>query len=175
MTAWGSETRERGDTVVEQRAPNAPHAARRSGSVRRARIVRPATPPLNTAALFTIVVLTIATVGLLYLVQTSQVAGLGYEVSRLERQRTEKALENQQLSYEVARLQALPRVEQEALGQLDMQPLDDYLFLTVPLPASEELPAPPAAATRERSVVERIWDRLTGRAEATHPAPEAAP
>ena len=166
--------REREDVLVHQR-PQAPRRVQPARPVRRARIVRPAAPPLNTAALFTIVVLTIATVGLLHLIQTSQVAGLGYEVSRLERERTAKALENQQLSYDVARLQALPQVEQVALEQLGMLPVDDYIFLTVPLPPSDELGTPEPAPARERSVLERVWDRLTGRAEATHPADEDAP
>jgi hypothetical protein len=167
MSGRGTQVPER--AVAVEHEEHAAAARPRSAGVRRARIVRPAAPPLNTAALFTIVVLTIATVGLLYLIQTSQVAGLGYEVSRLERQRTEKALENQQLSYDIARLQALPQVERVALGQLGMQPMDDYLFLTVPLPASDELPEPAVPEADERSVVERVWDQLTGRAEATHP------
>jgi hypothetical protein len=175
MSARGTRAPERPSAVAEHREQAALTSRPPSARARRARIVRPAAPPLNTAALFTIVVLTIATVGLLYLIQTSQVAGLGYEVSRLERQRTEKALENQQLGYDIARLQALPQVEQVALRQLGMQPMGDYLFLTVPLPAADELTEPAVPANHERSVVERVWDQLAGRAEATHPAPEVAP
>lgn len=140
----------------------------------RARIVRPAAPSLNTAALFTIVVLTIATVGLLYLVQTSRVAGLGYEVTRLEQERTAQALENQRLSYEVARLQALPAIEQVAVGQLGMQPVEDFIFLTVPVPPDDGVPQATAAPTPERSILGRVWDRLLGRGAATHAAGDEA-
>ncbi len=129
---------------------------------------------LNNAMMFVLIVLTVSIVGLLYLIQTSHVASLGYEVSRLERQRMDAALENQRLTYEIAKRQSLPTVEKMARDQLQMQPMDEHVYLTVPAPASEQLELPPPQEGRTRSLGERIWDRLTGEAEANHPV-EVAP
>jgi hypothetical protein len=138
-------------------------------------IVRPESAPparrrLSNPAVFLIVAATIAVVGLLYLIQTSQVAGLGYEVSNLEVERVQTSLENQQLTYEVACYEALPKIELAARGQLGMLPLDAHIFLSVPRPASDELVVPAPETPKQRSLGERIWDRLTGEAEASHPA-----
>jgi cell division protein FtsL len=131
---------------------------------------------MNSAHVFVIVVLTISMVGLLYLVQTSHVAGLGYKVSSLERERNEKSLENQRLTYQIAQKQALPEIEQVALEDLRMQPMGDHIYLTVHAPASAELATPTREEGRKRSLGERIWDRLTGEAEVNHPVPsEVAP
>lgn len=129
---------------------------------------------MNNAVMFVLIVLTTSIVGLLYLVQTSHVAGLGYEVSRLERQRMDAALENQRLTYEIARRQSLPEVERMARGELDMEPMGTHIYLTVPAPANEQLELPSPQEGRTRSLGERIWDRLTGEAESNHPV-EVAP
>jgi cell division protein FtsL len=132
----------------------------------------PATIParrINSALLFVIVVMTITMVGLLYLVQTSHVAGLGYEVSRLERERNDKSLETQRLTYEIAQKQALPQIERVALQDLRMQPMGDHIYLTVHAPSAAELTTPTREEGRRRSLSERIWDRLTGEAEVNHP------
>jgi hypothetical protein len=128
---------------------------------------------ISNPVLFLIVAATIAVVGLLYLIQTSHVAGLGYEVSNLESQRMAKSLENQQLTYQVAGYEALPKIELAARGQLGMQPVDSHVFLTVPRPASDELSLPEPETPKRRSLGERIWDRLTSEAEASHPAGSA--
>ncbi|MEX1158431.1 MAG: hypothetical protein WEC79_05825 [Thermomicrobiales bacterium] len=133
----------------------------------------PAPRRLNNAAVFLIVAAAIAVVGMLYLIQTSQVAGLGYEVSNLEAERLEKSLENQRLTYQVAGYEALPKIELAARGQLGMLPIDAHIFLSVPRPASDELLVPTPQTTKQRSLGERVWDRLTGEAEASHPAGDA--
>lgn len=123
---------------------------------------------MNGAVMFTIAALGITMVGLLYLIQTSQIAGLGYEVSRLERERLEKSLENQALTYELSRFQALPAIEQVAIEDMGMLPVDDPIYLTVQSPPSDELiVAEPQAGTR-RSLGERLWDALRGEAEASN-------
>jgi len=152
-----------------------PALDREAGQVQRRAIARPARaeavrPRLNNPAVFLLVAATIAVVGLLYLVQTSQVAGLGYTVSSLEAERLEKSLENQRLTYQVAGYEALPKIELAARGQLGMQPIDAHIFLSVPRPASDELVVPEPETSRQWSLGERIWDRLTGEAEASHPA-----
>lgn len=146
--------------------------ANRSRVVARRPAVARSAARMNDAAIVTIMALTIGAVGLLYLVQTSHVAGLGYAVSRLERERAAKSLENEQLSYEIARYQSLPAIERVALDELGMQPMEERVYLTVPLPVHDELPLPPAETSMDRSLAGRVWDRLTGQAEARHPAAE---
>ncbi len=123
---------------------------------------------LNGAITFTIAALGITMVGLLYLIQTSHVAGLGYEVSHLERERMEKSLENQTLTYEIARFQALPYIERIALEDMGMLPVEGQIYLTVQLPSSEELLVPEPDTGEGRSLGERLWDALMGEAEATN-------
>lgn len=128
----------------------------------------PSRQRLSNPVVFLIVATTIAIVGLLYLIQTSQVAGLGYTVSNLENERLEKSLENQQLTYEIAGYEALPRIEPVVRNDLGMQPIDTHIFLSVPRPASDELLVPQSETPKHRSLGERIWDRLTGEAEASN-------
>jgi cell division protein FtsB len=133
--------------------------------------VYPPAPPLprvSNAALFTVIALAITLVGLFYLIQTAEVANLGYEVSRLERERAAKSLENQELTYEIARFQALPAIETMARRDLGMTPMEDFRFITVTAPASAELATPAPEPVHQRTRLERIWDRLTGQAEATN-------
>jgi hypothetical protein len=125
---------------------------------------------VSNPILFLIVAATIAVVGLLYLIQTSQVAGLGYEVGQLETERLEQSRQNQQLTYDIAGYEALPKIELAARGQLGMEPIDAHIFLSVPRPANDELTVPAPETPKQRSLGERIWYRLTGEAEASHPA-----
>lgn len=143
--------------------------------------VRPTIAPpirrLNNAWLFTLVAVAITTVGLLYLVQTSHVASLGYEVSRLERERLDKSLENQKLTYDIARQQSLPAIEQIAREELGMEPVEQTgtrLYITVPEPAIAELPVPESETGDNLSLGRRIWARLTGTAHSSNPADEGA-
>jgi hypothetical protein len=151
---------------------------REVGRIERPTITRPDDAPssprrLSNPVVFLIVAATIAVIGLLYLIQTSQVAGLGYEVSNLEAERLEKSLANQQLTYQVAGYEALPKIELAAKGQLGMLPIDAHIFLSVPRPASDQLVVPAPETPKQRSLGERIWDRLTGEAEASHPVVSA--
>lgn len=153
-----SKVEQRQDTAVVSQTPPAPKPRPRSSAPK----------PMNAAFLFAVVALSITIVGLLYLVQTAQVASLGYELTRLERERAAAALENQQLTFTVANFESLPRVEQLAFGPLAMQPVEDYRFLIVPLPAHDELPAPEPLDRSERSLGQRIWERLTGQSTASN-------
>lgn len=119
--------------------------------------------PKNAAFLFTVVALTITVVGLLYLIQTARVASLGYELTRLERERAAVALENQRLTHTVANYESLPAIERIAVDTLDMQPVSDYTFIIVPLPQQHELAVPGVEAPPEPSLAQRVWERLAGK------------
>jgi hypothetical protein len=124
--------------------------------------------PMNAALLFTVVALSIMVVGLLYLIQTAQVASLGYELTRLERERATAALANQRLTYTVANYESLPAIERIAIDTRNMQPASDYAFIVVPLPPRDQLQLPPAPEQAEMSLGRRVWERLTGQSTATN-------
>jgi cell division protein FtsL len=123
----------------------------------------------NGALMFTLVALLVCAVGLLYLMQTSRVATLGYQASALQRQREAQALANEQLSYDVARYESLPLVERVAREQLGMQPMSDYRYVDVPRPTADDLPTPAVTPVSKPSALTRIMRRGTGRAVASHP------
>jgi cell division protein FtsL len=125
------------------------------------------------ALMFTLVALLISAVGLLYLVQTSRVASLGYQASRLQREQEAQGLANEQLSYDVARYESLPLVQRVAEDQLGMQPMGDYRYLEVARPASDELPTPTPEASEQTSLFRRVLRRVTGQGSAMHAAADS--
>jgi cell division protein FtsL len=68
-------------------------------------------------------------VALVYLVQTSGVATTGYDIQRLEAERNEWQLRNEQLRLELSKLRSLTWVESEAVGRLGMQRPDKVTYL----------------------------------------------
>lgn len=121
---------------------------------------------ISTAVIAIVVAILVTAVGLLYLIQTNHVAGLGYEMSQLQLERAALQNRNEQLNYTVANYESLRQVESIALGQLGMVEADDYLFLSVPVPASDQLVVPEPEADGAPSLIERIWEGLTGKATA---------
>lgn len=121
---------------------------------------------VSSALIYIIVAGLITAVGLLYLFQTNHVAGLGFEMSQLQREREALALRNEELNYAIARYESLSVIEGIALGQLEMQPADDHIFLTVPRPPSDELEVPEPVEPERASLPERIWQAITGKATA---------
>ena len=105
----------------------------------------------------------IAAVGMLYLLQTNHVANLGYEMSELQAEREAALVEQQTLSAQIAEKQSLTTIELIARRDLGMRPLGEHIFLDVvlPAPASEQMPDEDPA---RRSLTERFWDRITGKA-----------
>lgn len=121
---------------------------------------------VNSALIFIVVAILITAVGLLYLLQTNYVAGLGYEMSQLQEERSTLALRNEQLNYSLAQYESLSAVESVAVGQIGMEEAESELFLSVPRPASTELATPEPLQADSASLPERIWQRLTGAATA---------
>jgi cell division protein FtsL len=60
-------------------------------------------------------------VALVYLAETSGIATTGYDIQRLQTQRSEWLLRNEQLGLELAKLRSLAWVEAEATTRLGMQ------------------------------------------------------
>lgn len=121
---------------------------------------------LNGAALVVLAAIVLTVLGFLYLVQTTHVAGLGYELGRLQRDHDALEIEIARFGYDIAHYESLDTVEQVAIEQLGMGAMDQHQFLDVQRPAQEQLPPPP----RETAPPESFWHRVeravrgTGRA-----------
>lgn len=83
---------------------------------------------MASAALFVVAVALLGA-GLVYLGQASAIATGGYDVLRLEAERGRLIVANRQLSYKLAELSALTRVEAEARERLEMTPPESLVFL----------------------------------------------
>jgi len=75
-----------------------------------------------------------------YLLQTGGALTTGYEIQKLERERTVWLNRNQQLEVEIARAQSLAWVEHEAVQRLGMQrpPQTVVVRVDTPVPARSE-------------------------------------
>jgi hypothetical protein len=79
---------------------------------------------LRAAAWWPTLLLAGCLVALVYLVQTSGVATTGYDIQRLQAERADWQLRNEQLRLELAKRRSLTWVEAEATGRLGMQKPD---------------------------------------------------
>jgi cell division protein FtsL len=102
---------------------------------------------LDPAIRFVIALGLVAAISLLYLVQTSSVTELNYQVQRMEVERTRLLRDRQQLQLDIAHAQALTRIQQVAVDRLHMVPVgDQHTFVAVPPPNPEAdglVPVPP--------------------------------
>jgi cell division protein FtsB len=119
--------------------------------------------PRRSRAWLGVLLVLVAAIGglcLLYLEQTSRVVELGYELTRLQRNRDQVALEVAALRYELARRQSLARVEDLARREYGMVPLRKAESLRLARPAPLPTPVPPPRS--ERSWWQRVQDALLG-------------
>jgi cell division protein FtsL len=117
---------------------------------------------MNGATMVAIAAIALTVIGILYLIQTSEVAQLGYDMSRLQTQRDSLTLEISELEYELARYESLQTVEQIAVTQLGMTPMSNYVFIEIQPPAQRNLALPEQSASADRSIFDRIGDALFG-------------
>jgi cell division protein FtsL len=75
---------------------------------------------LKAAAWLPTILLAGSLVALVYLLQTSAVATTGYDIQRLQAERDDWQLRNEQLRLELSKRQSLTWVESEAVGRLGM-------------------------------------------------------
>lgn len=116
-----------------------------------------------------ICLLAIATMGLLQVLQTSQVASTGFELRTLQAERTRLESEIRLLEAGVAERSQLERVREEAVNRLGMIEPAQILRLSVDEPAPGVVPLPrryvePAPAIEEEAVPwwEPLLERLPG-------------
>jgi len=121
---------------------------------------------LSTVAIAILVALALAGLSVLYLIQTSEVVSLGYQLTRLQNQHDAVELENSRLRYQIATYQALDRIERMARDELGMAPVRHVEYLDVARPAP--LPQPPSPSLPAPSFWQRVLDVLMGVGRATH-------
>ena len=145
----------RPESVVAEVAPDRPVA-----SVRRRQ--KGQYIALNGVAMVIIAAVALTMIGILYLMQTAKVAGLGYKFSNLQDEYYSLSLENSKLGYDVARDQSLDKVSQIATQQLGMTPLSNFQFLQVQRPANDNLPPIAPALQPHPSLLQRVRSALMG-------------
>ena len=156
----------------EPRTAAASPARRRGRTRRRERYLS-----LNGAMMVGLAALALGVIAILYLVQTSQVAELGYQLSYLQKQEDQLNDQNALLSYQDAQAHAMNVIDQIAVGQLGMVPMHSYQYITVQRPAQTELPPVPAEPQVHVSLLTRLQDALSGTSRSAHPTetPVASP
>ncbi len=93
---------------------------------------------MDSAVLFMAGVALLCLTCLLYLLQTSRVAVLGYEIQSVQSQQAEARRQMENLKYEIDRRQSLPAVEQYARTKLHMRPItNDYEYVPMELTKQE--------------------------------------
>jgi cell division protein FtsL len=111
----------------------APPAAGPVADARARRVRLEAYLALDPAIRFVIALALVAAISLLYLVQTSTVTQLNYEVQTAAVEHTKLVREEQALQLQIADAQSLPRIEEIARTKLQMVPMgDQFRYLTVP-------------------------------------------
>jgi hypothetical protein len=117
--------RRRGDNVVSPRPRPGLAAPARTRTARPAALEwqearLPVLGRLWATAWLPSVLLAGCLVALMYLLQTSGVATVGYDIQHLQVERDDWQLRNEQLRLELAKRRSLTWIESEAVGRLDM-------------------------------------------------------
>ncbi|MBA2363853.1 MAG: hypothetical protein H0V86_10015 [Chloroflexia bacterium] len=111
-----------------------------SSPIRTARTQRERFPwyfEMNSATLFMVGVTLLSLTCLLYLLQTSRVAVLGYEIQQVQIQQTAAKREAENLMYERDGRESLPTIEKYARLRLKMQRVERYTYVRVPVRPGE--------------------------------------
>lgn len=133
---------------------------------------------LNGAGMVALVAAALSIIGILYLVQTAHVASLGYQLSALQKQRDDLAVQTAGIQSQVAQYESLNQIQGIATERLGMVPMQHYIFLNVP---EQPVAVNPPAATTQPQPKESLWHRFvrqitgTGRADAPEKGPPALP
>ncbi|HLI52380.1 MAG TPA: hypothetical protein VKU87_11310 [Thermomicrobiaceae bacterium] len=156
-----------------------PRASKPASSPKRSRrYVRLPYIRLNGAAMVALVAAALSIIGILYLVQTAHVASLGYQLSALQNQRNDLAIQTAGIQAQVAQYESLNQIESIATKQLGMVPMQHYVFLNVP---QQAVTASQPAATTTVPAKESLWHRFvrqitgTGQADSPEKGPPALP
>jgi hypothetical protein len=116
----GIGVRQRGTTSVVPRPPFERAKPTRPAAFEWRDLRLPLLGRLWATAWLPSILLAASLVALMYLLQTSGVASTGYEIQRLQNERDDWQLRNEQLQLELAKRRSLTWIEAEATGRLGM-------------------------------------------------------
>lgn len=114
-------------------------------TIQRATTNSPASRRTRSRVLFMTVLIFGATLSLLYLNQTSDVAATGYDIADLQAQQQMLSMQNEQLRLQIAQLESLDRIDREATTRLHMGPPEHVVYVSA---SAAAIPNPPATPTR---------------------------
>ncbi len=116
----------------------------------------------NLSGLVNTCVAIVAMTTLMLLVQISGVASMAYEVQRLEDLRTYWQESNYRAETEIARLQSLPRIEEEATTRLKMVPAKEPIpvMMSGPFQARPSLPQAVRGPSPKASSSQQWWQGI---------------
>lgn len=121
--------------AVMTRAPKFESSPIRAARARRQRF--PWYFEMDSATLFMAGVTLLGLTCLLYLLQTSRVSVLGYEIQQVQLRQNEAERMSENLSYQIQQKESLPAVEAHARKKLKMQPVEKYQYVRVPVKPNE--------------------------------------
>jgi hypothetical protein len=113
-------TRQRGMPSVVSRRPTDRARSPRPAALEWQDVRLPLLGRLWATAWLPSILLAASLVALMYLLQTSGVASTGYEIQRLQNERDDWQLRNEQLQLELAKRRSLTWIEAEATGRMGM-------------------------------------------------------
>lgn len=144
-------------------APNALASARaRAGEAERER-ERPVPARAPRLLIVSVALLAVASLGLLQVLQTSRVANIGYALRDLESERTTLVKDVRQLEAAVADRSRIELIESDAIGRLGMARPEEFVRITLGVPAPASVPLPARYLPAEQPVETlpvRWWERL---------------
>lgn len=92
---------------------------------------------MDSATLFMVGVTMLALICLLYLLQTSRVATLGYEIQQTQLKQEQAAREADSLRHQIAVKESLGAVESHARTRLKMRPVREWEYMPAPVNRNE--------------------------------------
>ena len=105
---------------------------------------------LSISAVFGAGLLLAALLSLLYLNQASTVATTGYDIKRLEEEKVQLQIRNEQLRLKAGQLRSLERIEKEAAARLKMGPPEKLIFVIAELPSNARVDSNAASGPSPR-------------------------
>lgn len=101
----------------------------------------PRTGQVRFFSRFILVTLLICLGSIVWLSQTSTLVSLGYDVTRMEKQKADLDIASQRLQSQIAGYESLSRIEDEAKSKLGMVPAKNSVYVNIPASQPESTPA----------------------------------
>ena len=124
---------------------------------------------LSRLTVMTIALLVVGSVGLFQVLQTTQVAATGYDVSALEREQTSLDADIRLLEAQIAQNSNLEQLRSQATGRLGMVPAQRQVRVSVDVPSPaliplprRYVPAPDQLQVPQMSWWERVQSKIPG-------------